>query len=454
MSQCPVTADKERAVESDLRKATRFATGAGNRLADEALSLVRTTGRRAVLRTFHRAQARATGREATPLHWPRPELAPHYDVIVAGGTLPGLWLAWELARRGELRVAVVERGLVGTSWPSRAGYLLSPLRDTPGLSAAVARSCQLYEETYTDYGFRHRLGRTDVVRLATDAAAVRQLQRLVAENQLSAGGAELVDPRAAIDLVDHLDPEVALGAVIEHGIMTVEADVLPWELGGDAAERGTAVVERCAINAVSRSGESWLLETAQGATEAGVLVDATPGAEILNAAGVAHRCLWRRWETLYTDPVQPFLHAHLLVQGVEVAQTTQGEIRLTTPSVPAPPGPTRPSLDAAAAASSAAVRALPPLSRLRLVAQMAQAELLASDGVPVAGDQGATFGSPGLHRLGGLGPDAVALAPALAEALVSVLIGERPPSWLEACRPERLAGMGRRNGAATAGTAG
>ncbi|MEA3217516.1 MAG: hypothetical protein QOJ19_3672 [Acidimicrobiia bacterium] len=443
---------RERAVETERRKATRFASAAGGRFADEALSLVRTTGRRAVLRTLHKAQAKATGREPSPLHWPRTELGPHYDVVIVGGTLPGLWLAWELARRGDLRVAVVERGLVGSSWPSRDGSVLSPLRQPALLSSMVTRSSQLYDETYTEHGFRHRLGRTDVVRLAIDAGEVRQLQGMLAEHPRGASTLDLADPRAAAELVAHLDAEAALAAVIETGVTTVHADVLPWQLGGEAAARGTAMVERCAVNAVSWMNGAWVLESAHGTTAAGRVVDATLGAELLAAAGVPHGCLWRRWDTMYTEPVQPFLDAHLLVQGVEVSQTRQGEIALVSPPAPAPPGPTGPGMEAAAAASFAAIQALPALARLRVVAQVPHAELLASDGLPVVGDQGGTADAPGLYRLGGLGPDAVALAPALAGALADDLLHEHPPPWLAACAPERLVGAGRRGGAATAGT--
>jgi glycine/D-amino acid oxidase-like deaminating enzyme len=109
-------------------------------------------------------------------------------------------------------------------------------------------------------------------------------------------------------------------------------------------------------------------------------------------------------------------------------------------------------MEAAAAASFAAIQALPALARLRVVAQVPHAELLASDGLPVVGDQGGTADAPGLYRLGGLGPDAVALAPALAGALADDLLHEHPPPWLAACAPERLVGAGRRGGAATAGT--
>lgn len=439
-------------METERRKATRFASAAGGRFADEALSLVRTTGRRAVLRTLHKAQAKATGREPSPLHWPRAELGPHYDVAIIGGTLPGLWLAWELARRGDLRVALAERGLIGSSWPSRVGSVLTPLRQPALLSSVVTRSNQLYDETYTEHGFRHRLGRTDVVRLALDAGDVRQLQAMLAEHRRGDSAVELADPRRAVELVGHLDAEAALAALIEPGVTTVRADVLPWQLGGEAAARGTAMVERCAINAVSRRNGVWVLESAHGTTEVGRVVDATLGAEVMAAAGMPHGCLWRRWDTMYTEPVQPFLDAHLFVQGVEVSQTRQGEIALVSPPAPAPPGPSRPGLEAAAAASFVAVQAVPALARLRVVAQIPHAELLASDGLPAVGDQGATADAPGLYRLGGLGPDAVALAPALAEALADDLLHERPPPWLAACAPERLVGAGRRGGAATAGT--
>lgn len=390
----------------------------------EARTFARTTGRRTVRRAVSVARARLHGSEGT-LRWSRASLKAAYDVVVVGGDLGGLWLAFELSERAGLRVAVLEADLVGGRWPSRARVALSELAAPPGTADLVRRSAARLEQLATERGLPLAVGRTDVVTIARSEEELRSLAARVRTLPPAPGdrpGAELIGVEQASELLGHLDPRGVVGAALEAGAPVVDARHLPWILGGLAGGRGVDLVEHAALEGLEAGTGGWEVTTTAGVTSCGLVVDATSDAGPTLAAGLAHGCFWQRWETLLTEPVQPFLRAVVRTACGEVSQTDQGEVQLAGRAGAAHPQVDRfPVADAAALAADA-TELLPALARLRLVAHRRHLELVAPDGRPMAGPAGAD----GLLRLGGFGGQPLGLAPAVAEGLAR-LIQRRPP---------------------------
>jgi hypothetical protein len=333
-------------------------------------------------------------------------------VAVVGSGLAALFLAFELSRRTSTEVALLASAPIGFDWPVRPRIVPHALRPHPSLVELAQRSGERYEELVAGEGFGGRLGRLDGVVVGRSPAEMAALS--------SAPGAETVGMERLVQLVGHLDPTCGVGAVLEAGVTALDTERLPWELASRAASSGVSVLEGCRVTGAEAAGSGWTLRTTAGATSAPLVVDATPGAEVLAAAGIGHGCLWHRWERVATDPVQPFLHAQVEIGGVAIAQSAQGEVTLRSRAVPAPPGHDLPSLSALAGLAGAAVEALPTVAGLRMVAQSWAAELVPADGLPIAGPVGS--GGSGLYRFGGFGPEEATLVPAAAERLVAELI--------------------------------
>jgi sarcosine oxidase, subunit beta len=408
----------------------------------EARTYARTSGRRAVRRAFSVARARLHG-SAPVLRWPRASLQPTYDVVVVGGDVAGLWLAFELSELAGQRVAVLEPDLVGERWPSRARVALSELSAPPGAAALVRRSIARLDDLATERGLPLTLGRGEVLTIARDEEDLRSLARRVEALGAAPDGppgpeamAEIIGPERASEVVGHLDGRRVVGAALDGWATVVDTGLLPWILGGLAAANRVDIVENCSLEGLTAGPSGWELATTAGTTVSGAVVDATRGAEATRAAGLDHGCFWRCWETLLTEPVQPFLRAAIRTATCEVSQTEQGEVQLRGEAGPALSQADGFPLADAAALAADATDLLPALARLRMVAHRSRRDLMAPDGLPVAGTTGAT----GLLRLGGFGGQEVALAPAVAEGLAHVLRRRSPPVRLDAFAPARLAG--------------
>ena len=403
----------------------------------EARTFARTTGRRTVRRAFSVARARLQGSEVA-MRWPRASLKAAYDVVVVGGDLAGLWLAFELSERAGLRVAVLEADLVGERWPSRARIVLADLASPPGTAGLVRRSTARLEELATERGLPLPVARTDVLTIARSEQELRTLAGRVRSLPPPPGDrsrAELISVEQASELLGHLDPRGVVGAVLEAGASVVDARHLPWILGGIAGGRGTDIVEHAAVERLEAVARGWELTTTAGVTVCGAVVDATLDAGPTLAAGLQHGCFWQRWETLLTEPVQPFLRADVRASGCEVSQTDQGEVQVYGRAGAARSQADRFPVADAASLAAQATDLLPALARLRLVAHRRHRELVAPDGLPMAGP----IGSEGLLRLGGFGGQPLGLVPAVAEGMARVI--QRRPAIvsLEPLAPARAA---------------
>ena len=124
--------------------------------------------------------------------------------------------------------------------------------------------------------------------------------------------------------------------------------------------------------------------TSCGRTEASLIVDATAGGDVLVAAGL-DQSRWRRWETLTTDPVQPFLRARVRVDGVEIHQSAQGEVGMTGRPARRRPVAATAWLAAASTLAATAIEAVPLLAQLRLASRSWRSDLVPADGLPAVG---------------------------------------------------------------------
>lgn len=411
-------------------KAVKLAASGGARLVGEGRDVIRSNGRLAVRAALGRVRANLTPRSAGSATWQRQPLGPSYDVVLIGDNLATFVAAEVLGRRWpRSRVAVLTAGLAGQDVGCRPRAVLRTVRERPVEAAAVARSAALYEQYVVERGVGVRLRAQPAITLAPDLEALRVLERRAAD----APAAQLIGTQEAAALVAHLSTDHVAGALLEPDVLSADVDDLLWELGGRAGAAGVEIVEHCRVEGLETGPGGWTVVTSRGRTQAEVVVDATADGRAVSAVGHLLAGSWRRWESIVTQHVQPFLRAHVLVGGAEVSQTARGEVVVGGHATPYPSRQAGGSIEAASWLASQAVLAIPRLGTLRAIAQTWHADLVADDGLPSVGPTGLE----GLLRLGGLGSDPLALGPALGEAVAHLAVGREPHVPLAAFDPRR-----------------
>jgi sarcosine oxidase subunit beta len=77
--------------------------------------------------------------------WRRHDLRSTYDVVIVGGGAHGLAIAYELAKRGITKVAVLEKSYIGAGGSGRNTTIIRANYRTPEGVAFYKESLRLYE---------------------------------------------------------------------------------------------------------------------------------------------------------------------------------------------------------------------------------------------------------------------------------------------------------------------
>ena len=399
----------------------------------------RTTGRRTVRRALSAARAASTARRWLCAGRGR-RFARATTSRSSAATSPASGWPSSCPNGPTCGSPYLDRGLIGERWPSGARVPVSEVAAPPSMAPLVRRSVAHLADSPP--ARPPAVGRASTSsRWAAPSGDLRALAARVAACRRHAGSTLSggMRPQALEIIGHHLDPLCAAGAVLEAGARVADVKVLPWVLGGLAAGRGVDIVERCAVQRIETGGRR------VGACHPRAGRRLRPPSSIPPRA---RSCSWwRRCRTAASGIAgrrcSPSRCSRscvpLSTAAGEVSQTDEGEVQLSGRSGGALSQTDRFPLAGAATLAAGASDALPALARLRLVAHWQRTDLLAPDGLPVAG----ASGEDGLLRIGGFGGHHIALAPAVAEGVARQLLRQPARLSLEALAPNRLGGSSR-----------
>ncbi|MDX6378889.1 MAG: sarcosine oxidase, subunit beta, partial [Gaiellaceae bacterium] len=83
----------------------------------------------------------------------RPELRRNYEVVIVGGGIHGLSVAYNLARAGRRNIAVFERSYLGAGASGRNLTLIRNSWANPAWAGLIWRSSQLFRGLSTELGY-------------------------------------------------------------------------------------------------------------------------------------------------------------------------------------------------------------------------------------------------------------------------------------------------------------
>jgi sarcosine oxidase subunit beta len=353
---------------------------------------------------------------------PLPERA---DVVIIGGGILGLSLAYELARRGTRDVLVLDQAYLNAGASGRNGGGVRAQWSTPDMVKLALRSLAICRRFAVDLGINVWFRPGGYLFLAPDRAQVVRLERNAALHARHGMRTRLLSPQQALEVVPHLDPARFVAASWNPDDGVVFPWPFLWGYATQAEAMGVKVRTFARVTGLRRSGERLThVETDRGTVACQLVVNAA-GAwskQVAALAGVATPNRPTRHEILVGEPLEPFLDplVSLLGTGLYFSQSQRGELVGGMGDPGEPEGIVLgSSLRFLARFARASTQLMPRLGGVKVVRQWAGCYDVTPDNNPILGPAGfANF-----HQLHGFVGHGFMMAPAMAEIYADWLTG-------------------------------
>jgi 4-methylaminobutanoate oxidase (formaldehyde-forming) len=211
------------------------------------------------------------------------------EIVIIGGGVVGVSVAYHLARRGRTDVTVIERRALteGSTW--HAAGLVGQLRSSSSLTQLMRTSVQTYQTLESHTGYATGWHGVGGLRVASSPQRWEELQRVYTQGKSYGFDIHLVDPAEAKRIFPLLNTDGVYGATWTPTDGYVDPSQLTFSFAAGARAAGVRIVQHCRVDGLERSGRRvTALLTDQGRIECDVVVNATGmwGAETARLAGV------------------------------------------------------------------------------------------------------------------------------------------------------------------------
>ncbi len=378
---------------------------------------------------------------ATAAAHPVDPLPSRADVVVVGGGIFGLALAYELCRRGVTDVLVLERGYLNAGASGRNGGGVRAQWSTPTMIRLARRTLAIMDRFAVEMGVNVWLRRGGYLFLAPTREQVARIERNAKLHAREGLRTRVIGPAEALGIVPQLDRSRFLAASWNPDDGVVFPWPFLWGYAGRARALGARVATFTRVTGFDVAGPRvTAVRTDRGrvACDAVVVAAGAWSKEVAALAGVALPNRPTRHEILVTEPLKPWLHplVSLLGSGLYFSQSLRGEIVAGMGDPDEPEGVVQGStLRFLARIARAATALVPALAGVKVVRQWAGCYDVTPDNNPVLGPAG--FGN--FHQLSGFVGHGFMMAPAVAELYADVLAGRGRDEIFDRFGVERFA---------------
>ncbi len=384
---------------------------------------------------------------------------PGYDVVVVGGGVNGLSLAYNLAARHGIRsVAVVERSYIGSGASGRNTQVVRANYNTPETVPLYKASLGIWRTLTQELDFNLQFstqGELDLCHTADSLEIERDKALLNAAYGVETtilSTDEILRTCPLIDLAAGGELPV-IGASYHPPGSFARHDSVVWGYAIAAQRRGvdvheaTEVVGLDVVDGVCRG-----VRTDRGVIRADVVVSAVAGSSSLLASMAGVRL------PISTHPLQafvtePYRHAFDgLISSMDLyvylSQTPRGEVLVGAEILPYNTYSTRSTYDFLAEAAKRSIMILPFLGRARVMRQWAGLCDMTPDSSPILGETEAR----GFHVMAGMGTWGFKGAPIFGRGMAEAIATGSMPDVLRPFAPDRFRTDRMVPDAASAGT--
>lgn len=253
-----------------------------------------------------------------------------YEVIIIGGGIQGLSLAYRLAKGGQKDVLLLEKIHLGVGASGRNGESIRAGFGSKEWIRLNHRSLRLWENLAYELDFNVMFGRHGFLVLASTPEVWPEYKdRVKLQNSLGLK-TRLLKPDEIKAMVPELNPDVIYGGYIEPGAGSGRHDAAVWAFAKAARRLGVTICEHTEVQGIIIKNSA--VEGVR--TSAGDYYSK----KVVNAAGIADRKIAAmagielpltpvRDEAMVTEPLKPFLPCSLSAPGhwSYMHQTARGE---------------------------------------------------------------------------------------------------------------------------------
>ena len=178
--------------------------------------------------------------------WRRHDLKPTYDVVIVGGGAHGLAIAYELAKRGITKVAILEKSYIGAGGSGRNTTIIRANYRTPEGVAFYKEALKLYEHLAQELDYNLLFSQQGHLTLAHAERAVNVAHERAEVNRLLGVDSRVIYPDEIRRLCPQLDlsdrPAFPIMAALYHppgGV--IRHDAVVWAYARQADRMGVEI---------------------------------------------------------------------------------------------------------------------------------------------------------------------------------------------------------------------
>ncbi|HEY4179183.1 MAG TPA: FAD-binding oxidoreductase [Kofleriaceae bacterium] len=315
------------------------------------------------------------------------------EVVIIGGGVMGLSIAYQLAKRGLDDVVVIERGYLAEGASGRNGGGVRAQWSTEINIRLMQESVELCKRFAVDLGVNVWFRQGGYLFLARNAKEIARLEKNIALQNRCGVPTKMLSPEGAQDIV----PEIDLNGIVGASFNPTDGILFPWPFlwgyARQAAALGARIFTQTPVGGLER------LPLAEGGYKVHTPRGAVIARRVINACGAWSPVLAKmigvdvpthpiRHEICSSEPLKPFLRPMVseLTSGLYFSQSMRGEIvgGVTVPGHGSTYGMGS-TLEFLATYSRRLARLMPILGDIKILRQWAGPYDQSPDGNPILG---------------------------------------------------------------------